>query len=105
MRTGLPKRDATFLGNGFFTPGDWRRVPPREAKNLSFLCTLGAHVSDMSGVFRETEITAMSRSCLVELRGAAGAFGSFDITKLTDEQLRIGQEIARAAAVGIGDVD
>ena len=34
-----------------------------------------------------------------------GAYGSFDITRLTDEQLRLGQEIARAAAVGVGDVD
>ena len=34
-----------------------------------------------------------------------GAYGSFDITKLTDEQLRLGQEIARAAAIGVGDVD
>ena len=34
-----------------------------------FLCTLGAHVSDMSGTLRETESPAVSISWLVELRG------------------------------------
>ena len=34
-----------------------------------FLRALGVHISDMSGVFRETEILAVSTSWVVELRG------------------------------------
>ena len=38
------------------------------------------------------------------LRADRGA-SSYDITKLTDEQLRLGYELARAASTGIGDTD
>jgi hypothetical protein len=31
--------------------------------------------------------------------------GAYDISRLTDEQLRLGYEIARAAATGLGDTD
>jgi hypothetical protein len=33
------------------------------------------------------------------------ATGSWDLSKLTDEQLRLGYEISRAASTGIGDTD
>ena len=48
------------------TGGRYRRQRP----NISvFLCTLGAHVSDMSGTFIETENPAISISWVVEQRG------------------------------------
>jgi hypothetical protein len=34
-----------------------------------------------------------------------GAVGMYDLSKLTEEQLRLGHEIARAASTGIGDTD
>jgi hypothetical protein len=34
-----------------------------------FLCAPAAHVPDMSGIFRDTEIPAIAASCVVERRG------------------------------------
>jgi hypothetical protein len=31
--------------------------------------------------------------------------GAYDMSRLTDEQLRLGYEIARAASTGLGDTD
>ena len=36
---------------------------------------------------------------------AERAGGSYDLSKLTDEQLRLGYELARAASTGLGDTD
>src|SRR5271170_6904670 len=63
----------------------------RKSRSLEgFLCTHGAHVPNITGVFRETENRVISSRCLVERRGfepmaIAGAVRSRDIPLLDSQ--------------------